>query len=134
MTKLVLRVMRHPIEGDREAVLRGVFGDDLRIVTEDVMYGDDPVVAVLGVAARHCAADEQLVAVEAVGPEPKLIALAEGLAEKGIVLIRQVFRRGEDGRIIEIGRDASNRAIFAFDHYEVVGVEVRKSLVARPLV
>ncbi|MBI2589722.1 hypothetical protein HYW32_01705 [Candidatus Berkelbacteria bacterium] len=134
LTPVILRVMRHPLSEDRRAALAVVFGDDLEVVTEDVPYGADPVAAVQAVIDMIEATEErEVVAVEAGGPEPVMIALVEGLAEQGIHVLRQVFKRGEDGRVIVTGQDERGRDILAFGGYEVVGVEVRKALVQRPL-
>lgn len=132
---VVLRVMRHPLDLEREAWLRDFFGEHMIVITEDVPYGDDPVASVQAVIDMiEAAEDRQVVGVEAGGPEPKVIALVEALATQGIPLIRQVFQRGPDGRVIVTGQDEKGRDILAFDSYEAVEVEVRKALIQRPLI
>ncbi len=132
MAKIVYRNVRHPATPDRMEWLQRHFGVTSQdIVTQDVPYGSDPVAAVMAVI-NNLSGD--VVAVEAGGPEPVMIALAEGLAMKGIVLIRQVYQRDPvTGRVVVTGQDESGRDIFAFDRYEAVEIEVRKALVGKPL-
>lgn len=131
MAKIVYRNVRHPLTEDRSEWLKHHFVTEITVHTEDVPYGDDPVNAVMKVLTGL---DGEVVAVEAGGPEPVMIALAEGLAEQGIPLIRQVYKRDfATGRVIVTGKDERGRDILAFDRYEQVAVEVRKALVGLPL-
>ncbi len=134
MANLIYRNVRHELPPDREKWLKDHFGLDVEFHTEDVPYKDNPVAAVMAVVARLEADGDRVIAIEAGGPESKLLPLSEGLAEKGIPLIRQVYVRDEaSGRAKVIGKDDTGRDLFAFDRYEAVGVEVRKALVGRPL-
>lgn len=127
----ILRITRHPLTDERNDWLRRHFGNDIAVVTEDVVYGDDPVAAVVLVIER-CA--HPVLAVEAMGPEPKLIELANGLAERSIPLIRPVYRRDpKTGRVVVTGQDEAGRDVFAFERYEAVTVETRPALVGKPL-
>lgn len=137
-TPVLLRVMRHPLDAEREEWLQDYFGPRLRVVTEDVPYGDDPAAAVRAVIDLiEADEDHFVVAVEAGGPEWAMIALSEALGENfgevGTMLIRQTFQRGPDGRVVVTGQDDNGRDILAFGGYEAVEVEVRKALVQRPL-
>lgn len=64
----VLRITRHPLDSEREEFLRGVFGSDLRVVTNDIQYTNDPVAALQA-------------AIEAVGDE--VVAVASSLTASG---------------------------------------------------
>lgn len=132
MANVVYRNVRHPLTADRAEWLKNHLGMDAEH-TQDISYGDDPLAAVMTVVNQLQADGDTVVAVEAGGPEAIMIALAEGLSEQSITLIRQVFARGEDGRILVTGQDERGRDILAFDRYEAVGVEVRKALIAKPL-
>ncbi len=134
MKNVVLRITRHPLTEDREVSLRSVYGKDVRVVTEDIPYGSDPIAAVRALVERAEVDGGKVVAVEAVGPEHVLLQLVEGLADDGIIVIRQVYKRDpETGRVIVTGKDERGRDILAFDCYEAVKVEVRKTLVGRTL-
>lgn len=131
---IILRVSRHEATPSHVAALEAAFGDDISVITEDVPYGDDPVAAVQAVIDRLQLPDDfdqedEVVAVEAAGPEPVLQALVEGL---DVPVIRPVFRR-ENGRVVVVGKDASGRDIFDVERYERLAVEVRPTLVGKPL-
>lgn len=114
--EVVLRITRHPLDTDREAFLKGVYGFGLRIVTEDIPYGDDPVATVRALIERTEAGNANVVAVEAQAPFPVLIRLVD--ARFSIPLIRAAFERGPDGRAIVSGKDERGRDLLKFSHYE----------------
>ncbi len=113
--KAVLRITRHELDEGRLAALKDAFGDDVRVVTEDVRFGDDPV------AAIRTAMDElgDVVAIELVAPFPVLMKIVDGRRRlDDVPILRAQFRRGQDGRAVVAGQDASGRDILAFSHYE----------------
>ena len=133
MAKTILRITRHPLDADRLDFLKGVFGDDVKVVSEDLQYGNDPVEAVQALIQRLKDSGEEVVAVEAIAPFPVLMKLVDGRRDLGVTLIRAQFARGEGGRAIVTGRDAQDRDILKFSCYEeLLRIEFdTKPLVAR---
>ncbi|MCA9357526.1 hypothetical protein KC872_04915 [Candidatus Kaiserbacteria bacterium] len=118
--KIVARITRHPVDADRMACLKAVFGDDVRVVTEDIRYGEDPVGAVKALIEHLQADGDRVVAVEATAPFPVLSRLVNAQRELGVALIRAQFARDEGGRAIVAGKDEGGRDILAFSHYEEI--------------
>ena len=117
--KIVVRITRHPIDDDRTAYLRDVYGDNVAIVTDDIRYGDDPVAAVGDLIARvEADHDGKVVAVEAQAPFPALMRLVDSRRQLGVALIRAQFERDEGGRAIVVGQDSGGRDLLKFSHYE----------------
>lgn len=126
--KKVVRITRHPADVARVDALKGAFGNDVQVVTEDVSFGDDPVKAVVDLLGRH----EGVVAIEVVAPVPVLAKLTSAKRELGGVLIlRAEFARGADGRVVVTSQDESGRDIFGFGYYEVIE---RVQVQTRPLI
>lgn len=115
---IIIRITRHPLDADREQFLRSVYGDDVKVVTEDIPYGDDPVASVKALIERHQTDDSKVVAVEAQAPLPVLIKLVDRRRDLGIALIRAQFERDAGGRAIVVGKDESGRDLLKFSHYE----------------
>jgi len=113
----VLRISRHPIDGDRMLALKAIFGDDVKVVTEDIPYGDNPVEAVDQLIKRI----GDVVAVDAVAPFPVLIKLVDANQRLGVKFIRAELKR-KNGRAVVIGKDDNGRDILAFDRF----VELRR--------
>ncbi|MDO8523607.1 MAG: hypothetical protein Q7R74_00080 [bacterium] len=118
MAATVVRITRHPLDADREQFLKTVFGDDVRVVTDDIPYGDDPVAAVRALIERTEAGGDKVVAVEPQAPFPVLTKLVDRRRELGIPLIRVQFARNEGGRAIVVGKDEGGRDLLKFSHYE----------------
>lgn len=119
MASIVIRVTRHPLDAEREQYLKNVFGSDLRIVTEDIPYGDDAVVSVRTLIERIAIdAGATVVAVEAQCPFPVLMKLVDRRRDLGVALIRAQFVREEGGRNLVVGKDENGRDLFKFSHYE----------------
>lgn len=117
--RAVLRITRHPADLDRVAFLKGVYGDEVKIVTEDVPYGDDPVATVRSFIERAEAAHGcKVVAVEAQAPFPVLMKLVDRRRELGVALIRAQFERDASGRVIVVGEDERGCDLLKFSHYE----------------
>jgi hypothetical protein len=119
MAKAVVRITRHPLDPAREAFLKGVYGDDLLVVTDDIRYGDNPVAAVCDLLDK--VADDtgcEVVALEAQAPFPVLLRLVDARRDLGVALIRAQFERDEGGRAIVSGKDESGRDLLKFSHYE----------------
>lgn len=130
-TPIFIRITRHPLDDAREAFVKNVFGDDLRVVTEDIRYGDDPVAAVLAlITSVEAKEDGKVVALEAQAPFPVLLKLVDNRRVLGIPLVRVQFERDEFGRAIVTGQDEGGRDILAFSHYEEL---VRIEFETRPL-
>lgn len=116
---VVIRITRHPLDAERETFLKTVFGDNLRIVTEDIPYGDDAVESVHALIERvKTEANGTIVAVEAQAPFPVLMKLVDRRRDLGVALIRAAFERGADGRAIVVGKDSGGRDLLKFSHYE----------------
>ncbi len=133
MAKTILRITRHPLDADRLDFLKGVFGDDVKIVSEDLQYGDNPVEEVKALIQRFADSGEEVVAVEAIAPFPVLMKLVDGRRDLGVTLIRVQFARDAGGRAIVTGKDAQDRDILKFFCYEeLLRIEFdTKPLVAR---
>lgn len=114
MANIVLRITRHPLDTDREAFLKAVYGDDVRVVTEDIPYGDDGVAAVKALIERV----GNVVAVEAQAPFPVLMKLVDRRRDLGVALIRAQFERDAGGRAVVVGKDDKGRDLLKFSHYE----------------
>lgn len=117
---IVVRITRHPMDEDRAAYLRDVYGDVVAVVTEDIRYGDDPVAEVRALIERvEADHDGKVVAVEAQAPFPVLMRLVDQARRQlGVALIRAQFARDEGGRAIVVGQDESGRDLLKFSHYE----------------
>ena len=128
---VVLRITRHPLDADREAFLREVFGSEIQVVTADIPYGDDAVAAIKNLVADT---EEEfclpVVAIEAQAPFPVLMRLVDNRRELGVPLIRSQFERDGSGRAIVVGKDKSGRDLLKFSHYEEL---VRIEFETRPL-
>lgn len=121
MAPIVLRITRHPLDDEREAFLRQVFGDGLQVITDDVPYGDDPIAAVKALIERYQTGDNRVVALEAQAPFPVLMRLVDRRGDfggGGVAVIRAQFKRDADGRNLVVGKEANGRDKFAFSHYE----------------
>jgi len=132
----VLRISRHEETDSHIRALQQVFGADVEVITNDLVYGDDPVGIVAELIEKLGSFDfdtnttYEVIAVEAAGPELVLQALVEGLE---VPIIRPVFRREENGRVAVVGKDANGRDIFDVERYEQLVVEMRPSLVGKSL-
>lgn len=115
---IVVRITRHPLDVDREQFLKNVFGNDVRVVTEDIRYGDDPMAAVRELISRVEAGGGKVAAIEAQAPMPITIALVNNRRDLGVKIIRADFDRDAGGRAIVCGKDASGRDLLKFSHYE----------------
>jgi len=113
--RTVIRVTRHPLNDAREAFLKGIYGDDVRVVTEDVSYGDDPIAAVKELIERI---GGEVTAIEAQAPLPVLMKLVDRSRDLGVTLIRAQFERDKGGRAIVVGKDDKGRDLLKFSHYE----------------
>lgn len=109
----ILRITRHPAVPEKIAALQEKFGAELKIVEQDLRYGDDPVAAVKDLLATL----DNPVAVELSAPMPVLIKLLD--ARLPVLLLRAEPVR-ENGRAVVIGQDENGRDIFQFSHYEVL--------------
>jgi len=118
MTNTVLRITRHPLDDDRAAYLKGVYGDDVRVVTNDVPYGDDAVASVKALIASVEAEGGEVAALEAQAPFPVLMKLVDRRRDLGVALIRAQFERDQGGRAIVVGKDDKGRDLLKFSHYE----------------
>lgn len=119
MANIVLRITRHPVDADREAFLKAVYGDDVKIVTADIPYGDNPVNTVGALADRvETEVGGQVVAVEAQAPFPVLIKLVDQRHNLDFAIIRAQFERDAGGRAIVVGKDEGGRDLLKFSHYE----------------
>ncbi|MFA5744628.1 MAG: hypothetical protein WC887_00175 [Candidatus Paceibacterota bacterium] len=132
--KVLVRITRHPLDAAREAFLKGVFGSDLKVVTDDIRYGDDAVTSVKELIQKvESETDGKVVAVEAQAPFPTLIRLVDRQCNLGAVLIRAEFERDESGRAIVVGKDESGRDLLKFSHYEVLEKIVFKTKKLEPM-
>lgn len=111
----VLRVTRHPTTEERLAALQNIYGDDVRVVANDVKFFDDSVGAV---KAAIEGIEDEVVAVEAIASPPVLAKFLDRRFGLGIPLIRGELARGDDGRPLVVGEDENGRDILAFSHYE----------------
>lgn len=116
----VLRITRHPLDADREQFLKNVFGDDVRVVTDDIKYGDDCVAAVRELISRVEVNGAKVVAVEAQAPMPVTIRLVDASRQLGVKMIRADFERDAGGRAVVYGKDDGGRDLLKFSHYEVM--------------
>jgi hypothetical protein len=116
--KKVIRITRHAADDARIAFLQAVYGDDVQIITDDIPYGDDGVVAVIELIDRHHTDECPVVAVEAQAPFPVLMKLVDSRRDLGVSLIRAQFERGPNGRAIVTGKDEKGRDLLKFSHYE----------------
>lgn len=114
----VLRITRHELDADRTAFLKAIYGDDVRIVTEDIPYGDDAVASVKALIERTETDGNKVVAVEAQAPFPALMKLVDRRRDLGVALIRAQFERDGSGRAVVSGKDGSGRDLLKFSHYE----------------
>jgi len=116
---IVIRITRHPLDVEREAFLRSVFGHDLMVVTSDIPYGTDPVESVRSlIGGVEADIGGKVVAIEAQAPFTVLVKLVERRRDMGVALIRAQFERDRDGRAIVYGKDESGRDLLKFSHYE----------------
>jgi len=117
---IVVRITRHPLDVEREAFLRAVFGHDLMVVTSDIPYGTDPVESVRSlIVSVETDLGGKVVAIEAQAPFPVLVKLVERRRDMmGVALIRAQFERDRDGRAIGCGKDESGRDLLKFAYYE----------------
>ena len=119
MSAIVIRITRHPLDVEREAFLRSVFGHDLMVVTSDIPYGTDPVESVRSlIGGVEADIGGKVVAIEAQAPFTVLVKLVERRRDMGVALIRAQFERDRDGRAIVCGKDESGRDLLKFSHYE----------------
>jgi hypothetical protein len=126
MSNTVVRISRHKLTDSHTAALKAAFGEGVEVTPPtDAHYGDDPVAAVQAVIDRFASADTTIVAVEAAGPEPVLMALIEGLS---VPVVKPVFRR-EGSRVVVAGKDDAGRDIFEVERYERLTIEVRPTVV-----
>lgn len=116
--QVVLRITRHPLDLDREEFLKRIYGSDLRVVTDDIRYGEQSVEAVLALIANTQSNGDKVVALEAQAPFPVLLKLVERRRDLGVTLIRAQFDRDEGGRAIVVGKDEGGRDVLKFSHYE----------------
>lgn len=116
--KKVIRITRHAADAERTAFLQEAFGEDVRIITEDIPYGDDGVAAVKALIERHHTDECPVVAIEAQAPFPVLMKLVDRRRDLGVSLIRAQFERGPNGRAIVTGKDENGRDLLKFSHYE----------------
>ncbi|MEP7162232.1 MAG: hypothetical protein ABI747_00500 [Candidatus Moraniibacteriota bacterium] len=124
----IVRITRHPADPSRIEALRKAFGNDLKIVDDDVPYSDDPVKAVAGLLEKY----GDVVAIEVVAPVPVLAKLTAAKREFGnLLILRAEFARGTDGRVVVTSQDAHGRDVFGFGHYEVIEQVLVKT---RPLI
>lgn len=117
-SSVVLRVARHPLDSDRFQFLQAVYGHDIKVVTEDISYGDDPVTSVRALIERTEADVGKVVALEAQAPFQVLMRLVDNRRQLGIALIRAQFERDESGRAVVCGKDEGGRDLLQFSHYE----------------
>jgi len=103
---------------EREKAIKGIFGDDVRVVIKDIPYGDDPVAAVKALIESYEDCDQEIVAIEAIAPFPVLIKLVGRQQDLGVTFIRAQYERDEIGRIVVTGKDEKGRDLFKFSHYE----------------
>jgi len=130
MSNTVVRISRHKLTASHTAALKAAFGEEVEVTPPtDACYGDDPVAAVQAVIDSFVSAGTTIVAVEAAGPEPVLMALIKGLS---VPVIRPVFRR-EGNRVVVAGQDDAGRDIFEVTHYERLTIEVRPTIVGELL-
>ena len=115
---IIIRITRHPMDADRQAFLKAVYGDDVEIVTNDVRYGDDPVAAVKELIESTETDGQKVVAIEAQAPFPVTMKLVDRQRDLGVALIRAQFERDGGGRAIVVGQDESGRDLLKFSHYE----------------
>ena|SRR3989344_6680247 len=138
---VIIRISRHA-DKNREAAIRKCFGEDVHIITKNLEYGNSAPWRTVSefINDQICALPTkklvegesiELVAVEIAGPEAKLIDIVKHC--KAYRFVRPVFRRGHDGRVVVTGKDDAGRDIFDIEDYEVLGVEVRESIVGKPL-
>ena len=119
MSAIVIRITRHPLDVEREAFLRAVFGHDLMVVTSDIPYGTDPVESVRAlIVSVETELGGKVVAIEAQAPFTVLVKLVERRRDMGVALIRAQFERDESGRAISYGKDESGRDLLKFAYYE----------------
>ena len=119
MANTVIRITRHAVDLDRVNFLKGVYGEDVRVITEDIPYGEDPVASVKALIERHKTDGNLVVAVEATAPFPVLMKLVERRRELEVALIRTQFARDEGGRVIVSGKEeGTGRDLFKFGYYE----------------
>ena len=116
--KTVLRITRHPLDESRERFLKEIYGDDVKSITVDIPYGDDPVAAVQALIKRLETNGDKVVAVEAQAPFSMLMKLVERKRDLGVALIRAQFERDANGRAIVVGKDDQGRDLLKFSHYE----------------
>ena len=117
---IVIRITRHPVDADRAAFLKTIFGDDVMIITEDIPYGDDPTTVVRSLIERHESTENKVAAVEAQAPFHVLMKLVDNRRTLNVALIRAQFERDGNGRAIVMGKDESGRDLLKFSHYEVL--------------
>lgn len=116
---VLLRITRHPIDEDRAACLRQVYGDDVAVITNDIPYGSDPVAAVRElISSVETETGGKVVAVEAQAPLRVLMCLVESRRDLGVAFIRAQFARDEGGRAIVTGQDSGGRDLLKFSYYE----------------
>lgn len=115
---IIIRITRHELDADREQFLKAVYGSDVRVVTDDIPYGDDPVAAVKALIERTETDGDKVVAVEAQAPFPALMKLVDRRRDLGVALIRAQFERDGGGRAIVVGKDDKGRDLLKFSHYE----------------
>jgi len=127
--RVVVRVSRHCATGSHWDAAQAVYGEEISLRTKDVPYGDDPVAAVTALIESVETEGRDVVAVEAAGPEPVLVALVQGLS---VPVLRPVFRR-DGSRVVVVGKDAGGRDIFDVERYERLDVEMRPTIVGKPL-
>ena len=110
------------------------FDQDLQVLKERLLYMGSLAETMIHIAVKTLvdsveSEGRDVVAVEAAGPEPVLIALVQGLS---VPVLRPVFRR-DGGRVVVVGKDAGGRDIFDVERYERLDVEMRPAIVGKPL-
>lgn len=116
--KTVIRITRHPLDADRKLFLKKVFGEDVKIITDDIRYENDPIAKIKNLITKTEKEHGKVVAVEAQAPFPIIMKLVDARHDLGVKLIRANFKRDENGRAIVCGKDDRGRDLLKFSHYE----------------
>lgn len=110
---IFLRITRHPVFPTAEEWLHDKFGVDLVVENKNIVFGEDPVGAVVELIKEF----GDVVAIEVVAQLPTIARLLEAKREITVPILRAEYKRDSTGRVIVAGTDESGRGILVFDRY-----------------
>jgi|GEM_PF-3563552 len=119
--KTLLLASRH-INPSHQAAAEKTFGDNIRIVAEDIRWGGNPVDALRQKLSELAQAGHEVIAVAPTGRDEDLLRLLTAQPELNIRLVRAIFARDDFGRTIPfVGGDPRDLTV---DHFADLQIRI----------